>query len=146
MPGTGNLLWDNSLEEEFGTSSDSCQGGAWSNLSKQVVSNLSVVSLASFNGDRLNCVCTGMIVTYAQRFVHILTSADLLTSPHDSNNFSSDMRIKVYLPNGQEETMIWITMLVFIHAKSFPGMQQAFLGRAWLQIWQIIGCGWDSDC
>jgi hypothetical protein len=46
-----------------------------------------------------------MIVTYAQRFVHILTSADLLTSPHDSNNFSSDMRIKVYLPNGQEEGM-----------------------------------------
>jgi hypothetical protein len=24
--GTTNLLWDNSFEEEFGTSSDSCQG------------------------------------------------------------------------------------------------------------------------
>jgi hypothetical protein len=43
-----------------------------------------------------------MIVTYAQRFVHILTSANLLRSPRDSNNFSFSMRIEVYLPNGQE--------------------------------------------
>jgi hypothetical protein len=76
-----------------------------------------------------------MIVTYAQRFVHILTSADLLRSPRDSNNFSSDSRIKVYLPNGQEEGMGFLRHydldynVAFIHAKSFPGIQQAFLDR-----------------
>jgi hypothetical protein len=41
----------------------------------------------------LNCACTGMIVTCAQHFVNILTSADLLRSRHDPNNFNSSMRV-----------------------------------------------------
>jgi hypothetical protein len=95
-----------------------------------------------------------MIVTYAQRFVHILTSADLLRSPHDSNNFSFSMRIEVYLPNGQEGMGFLRRYdldynVAFIHAKSFPGIQQAFLGRQ-LQIRPhsqvvAIGCGFKSS-
>jgi hypothetical protein len=54
VPKIGKVLLDDALEEEFGSSNDSGQG-AWSDLSKEVVSNLSksVVSLASLVG---NCI------------------------------------------------------------------------------------------
>jgi len=52
LPYLGKLHVDNIFEEEFGSLKSSGQG-AWSELSKVVVSNLSesVVSLASFDGD-----------------------------------------------------------------------------------------------
>lgn len=50
-------------------------------------------------------------------------------------------------------------IFALIKVGSIPGIQQAFLGSqlqigphsqgtsssAWLQVWQIIGCSWDSD-
>ena len=52
LPYLGKFHVDNIFEEEFGSLKSSGQG-AWSELSKVVVSNLSesVVSLASFDGD-----------------------------------------------------------------------------------------------
>jgi len=86
---------NDTFEEEFGSSSDSCQG-VWSELSKEVVSNLSksVVSLASFQGDKLNCACTGMVVMNYSVGVDILTSADLIRSPHDPNDLPRSLRVR----------------------------------------------------
>ncbi|CAL5002116.1 unnamed protein product [Urochloa decumbens] len=134
IPQTSNLLSDDTFEEEFGSSSDSCQG-VWSDLSKEVVSNLSksVVSLASFEGDKLNRACTGIVVTNDPCSIDILTSADLLRSPHDPYCIPRSLRFQVCLPNKQE-AIGHLTHcdldynIALITTDYFPDIEEAFLG------------------
>ncbi|KAL6844143.1 hypothetical protein ACP4OV_025816 [Aristida adscensionis] len=123
------------FEEEFGSSSDSCQG-AWSEFSEEVVSNLSksVISVASLNGDEFNCTCTGIVIRHHRSGMTILTSADLFRSPHDPNKTSSTLRLHVYLPNMkgaigvlQHHDLDYNIAVVYTH--DFPGIQEIFLGN-----------------
>ncbi|CAO2201814.1 unnamed protein product [Urochloa humidicola] len=125
---------NDTFEEEFGSSSDSCQG-VWSDLSKEVVSNLSksVVSLASFEGDKLNCACSGMVVTNNPSGIDILTSADLLRSPHDPYCIPRSLRIQVRLPNKQEargrlKLCDLDYNIALVTTEYFPDIEEAFLG------------------
>ncbi|KAG2583435.1 hypothetical protein PVAP13_6KG218600 [Panicum virgatum] len=126
---------NDTFEEEFGSSNDSCQG-VWSELSKEVVSNLSksVVSLASFQGDKLNCACTGMVVMNYSVGVDILTSADLIRSPHDPNDLPRSLRIQVHLPNRKEgigrlKHYDLGYNVALVYTESFPEIEEIFLGQ-----------------
>ncbi|VAH56728.1 unnamed protein product [Triticum turgidum subsp. durum] len=77
----GKLLLDNPFEEEFGSLSDSGQG-VWTELSKEVVSNLAgtVVSIASFDdgNNTFFFACTGIITVNNPKTTSFLTSLSLI--------------------------------------------------------------------
>uniref|UniRef100_A0A8R7TSG3 Uncharacterized protein n=1 Tax=Triticum urartu TaxID=4572 RepID=A0A8R7TSG3_TRIUA len=101
----GNSLLDNPFEEEFGSLSDSGQGG-WTELSKEVASNLAgtVVSLASFADEKtVFFACTGIIIVNKPTFTSCLTSLSLVRSIDDDTKILHDMTIEVRLPDNKLE-------------------------------------------
>uniref|UniRef100_A0A0A9DUI0 Uncharacterized protein n=1 Tax=Arundo donax TaxID=35708 RepID=A0A0A9DUI0_ARUDO len=132
-----NLHSDDTFEEEIGSFCDSGQG-AWSELSGEVVSNLSesVVSLASFDvNQRIHSVCTGTVIeSNPQTVIRIVTSASLITSNDDANNIFPNLGIQVHLPNGQD-VIAWMIdfdlhyNVILVGISYVPGIQEACLDR-----------------
>ncbi|VAH72364.1 unnamed protein product [Triticum turgidum subsp. durum] len=88
----GNSLPDNPFEEEFGSLSDSGQG-VWTELSKEVASNLAgtVVSIASFDdgNNKLFFACTGIITVNTPKTTSFLTSLSLIEVRLPDNKIES---------------------------------------------------------
>ncbi|CAO2171045.1 unnamed protein product [Urochloa humidicola] len=134
---TRNLWLYNVFEEEFGSLSNSSQGTS-SKLSQEVVSNLSetVVSLASFNGDQIHAVCTGIVVKNDICGTLVLTSATLVRSwdIDSGRKIMLGLMIEVSLPNNR----IAKGMLVYwdlnynvavVNISHYPGFRAAHLDQ-----------------
>ncbi|EER92722.1 hypothetical protein BDA96_01G506300 [Sorghum bicolor] len=120
---------DNIFEEEFGSLKNSCQG-AWSELSKVVVSNLSqsVVSLASFDGDMMHSACTGIVIKNDLCGTSFLTSASLVRSFDDGSKIMPLLSIQAHLPKKQVAHG-WLYKydlqynIAVIETRFFPGLR-----------------------
>uniref|UniRef100_J3MNV8 Uncharacterized protein n=1 Tax=Oryza brachyantha TaxID=4533 RepID=J3MNV8_ORYBR len=126
---TRKLHVDKFFEEGFGNLRSSGQG-AWSELSKVAVSNLSksVVSLASFDGATMHCACTGIVIRNEKFGMSYLTSASLIRSFDDDSKIMPFVAIEVHLPKNQV-TYGWFTdydlqyNIVVIETTYYPGLQ-----------------------
>uniref|UniRef100_A0A0E0LPH0 Uncharacterized protein n=1 Tax=Oryza punctata TaxID=4537 RepID=A0A0E0LPH0_ORYPU len=127
---TGKLHVDNIFEEEFGSLKNSGQG-AWSELSKVAVSNLSesVVSLASFNGNTMHFACTGIVIETDSGGTSYLTSASLIRSFHDESKIMPFVSIEIHLPKKKQVAHGWLAdydlqyNIAVIETKFFPDLR-----------------------
>ncbi|XP_040382026.1 uncharacterized protein LOC102699801 [Oryza brachyantha] len=125
---TRKLHVDKFFEEGFGNLRSSGQG-AWSELSKVAVSNLSksVVSLASFDGATMHCACTGIVIRN-ENGMRCLTSASLIRSFDDDSKIMPFVAIELHLPKNQV-TYGWLAdydlqhNIAVVETRFFPGLQ-----------------------
>ncbi|CAM0882581.1 unnamed protein product [Alopecurus aequalis] len=112
-------------------------------LSQELAAELSpsIVSLTSFDGEKIHSVCAGTVVRNDQLGVSIVTSLDLVnlvssrslvTTYH--SGFMRTLKIKVHLPNGEvvnaslQKYNVACNVL-FVTTKSIPDLRPACLGR-----------------
>uniref|UniRef100_A0ACD5VZI8 Uncharacterized protein n=1 Tax=Avena sativa TaxID=4498 RepID=A0ACD5VZI8_AVESA len=102
-------------------------------LSQELAAQLSpsIVSLASFDGEKVHSVSTGMVVRNDQLGASFVTTRDLVTTK-DSGYYNRTLKIKVHLPNGEvvkasvQYNSVAHNMLV-VTTKFFPDLRPACL-------------------
>ncbi|CAM0954864.1 unnamed protein product [Alopecurus aequalis] len=110
-------------------------------LSQELAAELSrsIVSLTSFDGEKIHSVCTGIVVRNDDQLgISLVTSMDLVTSrglvTTGHSGFMRTLKIKVHLPNGEvvdaslQDYSVACNVL-FLAIESIPDLRPACLGK-----------------
>uniref|UniRef100_A0ACD6AJY6 Uncharacterized protein n=1 Tax=Avena sativa TaxID=4498 RepID=A0ACD6AJY6_AVESA len=109
----------------------------WKELSQELATKFSasIVSLASFDGDKLHYESTGIVVENSSRYTFILTSSALVSTSDCERKFIYRLKIKLRLPNNQVVDA-WIQhydlpfSMVLVFTRYYPDLRTVCFGNS----------------